>query len=111
MENITRVPALNMVGMVVSLLVSLAAVVAVFVYGRKKLRAPIASFFVGVGTFVLFALVLESLLHNLIYPTPLGQKIWGNTWLYALYGGAAAALFEETGRIFAAKTLDRKSVV
>ena len=52
--------------------------------------------------------MLESLLHNLIYPTTLGQKIWGNTWLYALYGGAAAALFEETGRIFAAKTFLRK---
>ena len=108
MDGITRVPALNMAGMAVSLLVSLAAVIAVFVYGRKKLHAPVASFFVGVGTFVLFALVLESLLHNLIYPTPAGQKIWGSTWLYALYGGAAAALFEETGRIFAAKTFLRR---
>ncbi len=108
MDGITRVSTLNMVGMVVSLLVSLIAVIAVFVYGRKKLRAPAASFFVGVGTFVLFALVLESLLHNLIYPTAVGQKIWGNTWLYALYGGAAAALFEETGRIFAAKTFLRR---
>ena len=108
MDGITRVSALNMAGMALSLLVSLAAVIAVFVYGRKKLRAPVASFFVGVGTFVLFALVLESLLHNLIYPTPVGQKIWGNTWLYALYGGAAAALFEETGRIFAARTFLRR---
>ncbi len=108
MDGITRVSALNMTGMALSLLVSLAAVIAVFVYGRKKLRAPVASFFVGVGTFVLFALVLESLLHNLIYPTPVGQKIWGNTWLFALYGGAAAALFEETGRIFAAKTFLRR---
>lgn len=107
MENITTVPSVNMIGMAVCMLVSLLAVVAVFVYGRKRLHAPIASFFVGCGTFVLFALVLESLLHNLIYATPLGQKIWGNTWLYALYGGAAAAVFEETGRIFAAKTFLR----
>ncbi|MBQ3481197.1 MAG: YhfC family intramembrane metalloprotease [Oscillospiraceae bacterium] len=108
MDGITGVPALNMAGMVLSLLVSLAAVIAAFVYGRKKLRAPVASFFVGVGTFVLFALVLESLLHNLIYPTSVGQKIWGDTRLYALYGGAAAALFEETGRIFAARTFLRR---
>ena len=108
MDGITSVPTLNMAGIAVSMLVSLAAVIAVFVYGRKKLHAPVASFFVGFGTFVLFALVLESLLHNLIYPTPVGQKIWGNTWLYALYGGAAAAIFEETGRIFAAKTFLRK---
>ena len=108
MDGLTSVPTLNMAGMAVSLLVSLAAVIAVFLYGRKKLHAPIASFFVGFGTFVLFALVLESLLHNLIYPTSVGQKIWGSTWLYALYGGAAAALFEETGRIFAAKTFLRR---
>lgn len=108
MEGITYVPGLSMAGMGVSLLVSLAAVIAAFAYGRKKLHAPISSFFVGIGAFTLFAMVLESVLHNLIYPTPLGQKIWGDTWLYALYGGAAAAIFEETGRIFAAKTFLRK---
>lgn len=108
MESVTYVPALNMAGMTVSMLVSLIAVLAVFWYGWRKLRAPITTFFVGFGTFVLFALVLESLLHNLIYASPAGQKIWGNMWLYALYGGAAAAIFEETGRIFAAKTFLRR---
>ena len=108
MDGITFVPALSMAGMGVSMLVSLAAVAAAFIFGRKKLHAPISAFFVGLGTFTLFAMVLESLMHNLIYPTALGQKIWNNTWLYALYGGAAAALFEETGRIFAAKTFLRK---
>ena len=109
MEGITFVPKLSMAGMAVSMLVSLAAAVAAFLFGRKKLGARVSSFFVGIGTFTLFAMVLESLLHNLIYPTALGQKIWGSTLLYALYGGAAAALFEETGRIFAAKTFLRRS--
>ena len=108
MDGITFVPTLSIAGMGVSALVSLAAAVAAFVYGRKRLGARVSSFFVGIGTFTLFAMVLESLMHNLIYPTALGQKIWGNTLLYALYGGAAAALFEETGRIFAAKTFLRK---
>ena len=91
MEGITSVPTLSMAGMAVSMLVSLAATVAAFLFGRKKLGASISSFFVGVGTFTLFAMVLESLMHNLIYVTPVGQKIWSNTWLYALYGGAAAS--------------------
>ena len=108
MEGISFVPTLSLTGMAACALVSLAAVVAAFLYGRKKLGASISAFFVGVGTFTLFAMVLESLLHNLVYPTALGQKIWGNTLLYALYGGAAAALFEETGRIFAAKTFLRR---
>ena len=109
MDGITFVPGLSMAGMAFCILISLAAVVAAFLYGRKKLGARVSSFFVGIGTFTLFAMVLESLMHNLIYPTALGQKIWGNTLLYALYGGAAAALFEETGRIFAAKTFLRRS--
>ena len=108
MEGVTSVPMLSLIGMALSALVSLAAVVVAFLYGRKRLGAPITSFFVGVGTFVLFALVLESLAHNLVYATAVGKKIWGNLWLYALYGGAAAALFEETGRIFAAKTFLRR---
>ena len=109
MEGITFVPTLSIAGMGVSALVAFAAVAAAFLYGRKRLGAFVSSFFIGVGTFILFALVLESLLHNLIYPTALGKKIWGSTWLYALYGGAAAALFEETGRIFAVKTFLRKN--
>ena len=108
MDGITFVPTLSIAGMGVSALVALAAAVAAFVFGRKRLGARVSSFFVGVGTFILFALVLEGLMHNLVYPTALGQKIWGNTLLYALYGGAAAALFEETGRIFAVKTFLRK---
>ena len=108
MDAITHVSALSMAGMGVSMLLSLAAVIAAFVYGRKRFRAPVSSFFVGVGVFILFALVLESLLHNLLLTTPVGQKIFGNMWLYALYGGAAAAIFEETGRIFAAKTFLRR---
>ena len=108
MDAIANVPSVNMIGMGVTMLVSLAAVIAAFVYGRRRFQAPVSSFFVGVGVFILFALVLESLLHNLILPTPVGQRIFGNMWLYALYGGAAAALFEETGRIFAVKTFLRK---
>ena len=108
MDGITSVSTLSMAGMGVSMLVSLAAVVAALVYGKKKLGASISSFLVGIGTFTLFAMVLESLLHNLIYPTAAGQKIWGNALLYALYGGSAASIFEETGRIFAAKTFLRR---
>ncbi len=108
MDGISSVSSLTMAGIGMSIVLSLAAVILSFLYGRKKLGGPLSSYFVGFGVFILFALVLESTVHNLIVATPVGQKIWGNTWLYALYGGAAAALFEETGRIFAAKTFLRK---
>ena len=63
------------------------------------------AFWTGVGTFFLFALVLEAMFHQLVLGSPLGAAIRGNIWLYALYAGLAAGIFEETGR------LDRKSVV
>ena len=110
MNSITSVPALSIAGMVFSALISVCAVVPAFIYGKRTLGGSVKSCLIGVGTFILFALVLEGLVHNLVYPTTVGQKIWSNTWLYALYGGAAAAIFEETGRIFAAKVFLRRKL-
>ncbi len=59
------------------------------------------AFLTGAGTFVLFAMVLEPILHNLILRSPAGAAIRQNILLYALYGGLAAGLFEETGRLLA----------
>lgn len=59
------------------------------------------SFLVGAGTFILFALVLEPILHRLVLGSGIGSVIQGNIWLYGLYGGLAAGIFEETGRFLA----------
>ena len=59
------------------------------------------AFLVGAGTFLLFALVLEPVLHRLVLGSGIGPAIQGNIWLYGLYGGLAAGLFEETGRLLA----------
>lgn len=77
---------------------------------RKRLGCKTLPFWVGCGTFFLAAIVLESVVHNLVYFSPLGSVIWGSTWLYALYGGLMAGLFEETGRLFAMKYLRRRSM-
>ena len=68
-------------------------------YQRKGGRW--SSFFAGAGTFILFALLLEQLFHALVLFSPLGGTIQNTLWLYALYGGLAAGLFEETGRFVA----------
>ena len=74
----------------------------------KKYRVNPVTILVGAGVFILFALVLESLLHVVVLKGPAGPSIMGNTWLYALYGGLAAGVFEETGRFVAMKWLLRK---
>jgi uncharacterized membrane protein YhfC len=56
---------------------------------------------------ILSAFVLESLAHRCILSSKAGEVITGNIWLYGLYGGAMAGLFEETGRFIAFKTILR----
>ena len=67
-----------------------------------------SSFAVGAATFVLFAMVLEAIFHNLVLGSALGPVIQGNIWLYGLYGGLAAGIFEEVGRFLAFKLVLRK---
>ena len=75
----------------------------------KKKGAQVLPFFVGCGVFVLFALLLETLMHQLVLKLlPVGERILGNTLLYALYGGFAAGIFEETGRFVAFTTVLKK---
>ena len=86
-----------------------AAIPILLLFYYKRRGAQILPFFVGCGVFVIFALVLESLVHNLVLKSlPVGEKILGNTLLYALYGGLMAGLFEETGRFVAFKTVLKK---
>lgn len=70
---------------------------------RKKLGGSVKPFLVGCITMFVSAMMLESLVHNLVYMSPLGHVIWDNIWLYAIYGGLMAGLFEEVGRFVAYK--------
>jgi len=91
--------------MALAMVFAFAAPLVLLFYFKKK-GAQVLPFFVGCAVFVLFALVLESLMHNLVLKgLPVGERIMGNTLLYALYGGLAAGIFEETGRFLAFKTV------
>ena len=102
------VPCLSVAFMLLSALGGVAIPVALFLYFRKRKKADVPPFFVGCAVMVLFAFVLESLFHRLVLSFPAGQTISGNVWLYALYGGLAAGLFEESGRFLAFRTVLRK---
>ena len=86
---------------------SVAFPIGLMLYFRKK-GGKWRTFFIGAVTFILFAMVLESILHNLLFLTPLWPVLQGNIWLYGLYGGLAAGVFEETGRILAFKLFLKK---
>lgn len=64
-------------------------------------------FLVGAATFIVFAMVLERIFHSLVLQSGAGAAIQGNVWLYSLYGGMAAGIFEETGRFLAFRSVLR----
>lgn len=106
------VPAGSIAGMVFSLLVALGVPIALCILIRKRLRADVVPFFLGAGVFFLFAMLLEQLLHVvvLLRPGTVSEALQNNIWLYALYGGLAAGVFEETGRFLCMKFLMKKNL-
>ena len=87
----------SIAGMVVSLLLSVGLPIFLCIFIYKKTKAWVPAFFIGCGIFVGFAMILEQICHAIVL-TATGSVIQGNIWLYGIYGGLAAALFEETGR-------------
>ena len=94
--------------MAVAALVGIALPVALAWWLVRKFHVNWQTILIGAGTFIVFALVLEPLLHQLVLKGPHGATIMGNVWYYALYGGLAAGLFEETGRFLSMKFLMRR---
>ena len=93
--------------MVSVLLLTIALPVGIMVFLHRR-GGTWRSFLTGAGAFVLFALILEPILHGLVLRSGAGAAIQGNIWLYGLYGGLAAGLFEETGRLLAFRSVLRK---
>ena len=78
----------------------IAAPLGIMLFLRKR-GGTWTAFLIGAGTFILFAMILEQLLHALVLFSGAMAALQGNIWLYGLYGGLAAGLFEETGRFLA----------
>lgn len=102
------VPTLSIVFIVLDLILAFAMPVLLAVWLHMKKGAQPVPFWVGCIVFLLFALMLESLMHQAVLGGAAGEAIMGNVWLYALYGGLAAGIFEETGRFLAFKTVLKK---
>jgi len=99
------VPTLSIVCMAVNVLMGVLIPAALFLVFRKKYRADVLPFFIGCAVFIVFAWLFEGFVHKLIFATDTGKAILNNIWLYGIYGGLMAGLFEETGRYTAYKTV------
>ena len=104
----SKVPALSIVFMARSLCLAFLVPIALMIWLRVKKKANFPPFFIGMAVMLVFALIVERLIHQVVFLTSFGKAIQANIWLYALYGGLMAGLFEETGRLIAMKTLLKK---
>lgn len=92
----------SMIGMCFTLLISFGLPIGLLLYAMNKLKAKMISFWIGAATFVVFALVLEQLLHVGMI-NQFGEALTGNILIKAIYGGLAAGIFEEVGRFVSMK--------
>ena len=103
------VSAANMIGMVFSLVVSVGLPIALGIIVYKKTHAKVSSCFIGAGIFVVFALILEQILHVIVLAI-MDPDFQSKTVLFGLYAALAAGLFEETGRLVAMKFFMKKNL-
>ena len=107
--EIGHVGAGTFAGIIFSLCISIALPVVLLIVVHKKTKARMAMVVIGAATFFLFAMVLEQILHAVVLGVG-GERITGNIWIYGLYGGLAAGLFEEVGRFVAMRFAMKKQL-
>jgi len=92
------VPAASIAIMIITCVLVVAIPVVLALYFKKKYDCNLKSFLVGALVWIVFARLLEGLAHYIVFETSLGITIQNNLWIYALYAGLMAGLFEEIGR-------------
>jgi uncharacterized membrane protein YhfC len=105
------VSVISIIGMVFTVLISIGLPIALMVMARKKLKSDWLPVVIGAGTFIVFAMILEKVVFNSIVVAVIGtDKLTSNIWIYALFGGLEAAVFEELGRFASMKLLMKKKL-
>lgn len=114
-EN-AHVEVASFIWLIVGTVFWIAVPVAIAIIWKLKKKEPITSILVGAATFLLFALILEKPIQNVLaFPTAMGlpehtvsRFLNANPVLLALVAGLFPGVFEETGRLIAFKTVLRK---
>jgi len=112
---LNTVPTLSIVFMGISAAVAILLPIILVIIAKKKTDGKLINVLIGAVTFVIFALVLESLVHQIVLRLAgidpnAGQAaaLRDHLAFMAIYGGLAAGLFEETGRFLAMKFVMKK---
>lgn len=100
-----HIPAASIAAIGICAVLGLAMFLGLLIFCKKRFGF-LRPFWVGCGTFLIFAMVLETIMHQVVFM--LFPNLLNTLWPYALYGGFAAGIFEETGRFAAMKWLKKK---
>ncbi len=95
------------IGMIISAIICFGVPIFLLIFCRKKSKAVLPSFFIGLLTFLVMAVLLESIFHQVMFRV-VGLQVEKGTLGYALYGALAAASFEEIGRWISMKFIMKK---
>jgi uncharacterized membrane protein YhfC len=96
---------LSLVCMGISAVISIGMPIVVFVIFRKKFNAKAVPMLIGIAGFVIFALVLESSIHSVVFAKFELKEIPA---AYIIYGIFMAGIFEETARLIGFKIIRKK---
>lgn len=87
--------------MIVQLVISVLIPIIALVYFRKKYRISFKIVGVGIVFFLGFSQILEKTLHVFVLGNPAATELFKNPFIYAIYGGLTAGIFEELARFIA----------
>ena len=101
-STITAIILMVIIGMAVPL--TIAAI------WKIKTKEPISTIFIGAVTFILFAIILESIPKVFLFQVknPISDYIANNKWVFVIVPALLAGIFEESGRFVAFKFLLKK---
>lgn len=102
------VPGLSVALIIIDMLLGVIIPAAILMILNKRYKARIRNFWIGCAVMLVFAFILEQIVHSIVFGSGIGSKIINNIWLYALYGSLMAGLFEESGRFIAMRYLMKK---
>src|SRR5690606_41818782 len=93
------VSSATIVSMILSFIIAVGIPIFLVIFFKKRYKISLIVLLIGMVTFFLFANVLEGLLHSYILVwNKTTKQFFENPWLFMLYGGLMAGVFEEKGR-------------
>lgn len=89
----------SITAMIVQVILGIVISLSLLIYYRSKHKISYRSVGVGILIFIVFSQLLEQVLHTYMFSGNATTSAWlKNPWMSAVYGGLAAAIFENGGR-------------